>query len=366
MKKYRFLLAVVLLVVTSCKLHVSDNIPEPIVVSTARVESESIDNRHTFISTLSPNYEAIVQPRVSGYLSAKLFDNGMPVKKGQVIFRIDGREQRANLLAAKASLESAKAKAIESKNNYARAVPLAAIDAISQAQLDQYTAQYLASEASVKSAEQTLANAILESEYTTITASINGVISASEAYVGDFVGPGTKFATLTRIQNIDTLCVELAIPMRQYLDYSGRRSFTYNNDSLLSDIALYLADGSHYPLSGSYSYTKSSVADSAGTIILVVTFPNPNYLLKAGQFARVATNIGEAIQRLTLPRQAIQQMQGVNYVWVVRPDSTVEYRKVAIGQTISDRQIVNSGVSKNEIVVINSNAKLSNGQKVKL
>ena len=142
MKVKVILLLVLSISVLSCLQPTKQTIPEPIVVEPATVEAIDIVARQSFISTLSPNYTAIVQPRVAGYLSAKLFKNGMPVKMGQTIFKIDNRRQRADMLAAKASLESAKAQAVEAANNYNRAVPLAAIDAISQAQLDQYTAQY--------------------------------------------------------------------------------------------------------------------------------------------------------------------------------------------------------------------------------
>ncbi len=360
-------LLVVLFVANSCIRPSNQRVPEPIVVEPVEVVVEDIVTRQSFISTLTPNYVAIVQPRVAGYLSAKLFENGMPVKRGQIIFKIENRRQNADMIAARAAFESAKAQAVEAANNYNRAVPLAAIDAISQAQLDQYTAQYRAAQESVRSAEQNLRNAELDVEYTTIKASINGIISTSEAYVGDYVGPGTKFSTLTKIENIDTLCADVAIPISQYLALSGRKAFTYNNKDLLSDIELYLADGTRYPMRGSYSFTKSAVAANEGTIIIVVTFPNPDYRLKSGQFARVKTNIGTSQPKITVPASSINEIQGVNSVWVVDSDSTVHYREVAVGEMLdSGRRVILSGLQPTERVVRNGGAKLSNGQRVKL
>lgn len=356
---------VLALVALSCKEQSNRASGEQMSVETATVVRDSVVAKRVFIATLQPNYAAVIQPRVSGYLSAKMFSNGMPVKRGQVIFRIDDRQQRANMLAAKADFETAKANAIEAQNNYNRAVPLVAIDAISQAQFDQYRAQYEAAKASTASAEQRLKNSELEVEYTTIISPINGVISASEAYVGDFVGPGSKFATLTRIENVDTLCVDIAIPMAQYLELSGRRSFTYDNKNLLSDITLQIADGSVYPYKGSYSYTKSAVADNEGTIVIVVTFPNPNYLLKSGQFARVTANVGGYIEHLTVPSSAVRQIQGVASVWVIAADSVAEYRQV---ETVSNngKAVAVKGLKAGERVALDGNAKLTNGQKVKV
>lgn len=366
MRAYTMFITLFCLSLQSCQNLQRREIPEPIVVSRAAVTSDTIAISESFISSLSPNYIAIVQPRINGFLTAKRFSNGMPVKRGDVIFRIDSRKQSADLLSANANLESAKANAVEAKNNYSRAIPLAEIDAISQAQLDQYTAEYNAAVARVKSAEQSVKNARLELDYTTICASIDGIISSSEAFVGDYVGPGTKFATLTRIENIDTLCAEVAIPVAQYLNITGRKSFTYNNKELLSNIELYLADGTLYPYKGSYSYTKSAVAATEGTIIIVVTFPNPNYLLKSGQFARVKSNLGAPQPMLTVPQSAVNDIQGVQSVWVIKPDSTVEYRPVTLGVSYAGRQVLRSGVKVGESVVSHGGAKLSNGQKVKV
>ena len=336
----------------------------PLKIEVATVQVDTLPERRSFIGTLSSNYEAVVQPRVNGYLIAKLFDNGMPVRRGEAIFRIDPRELQANLLAAEANLASANAKLAESKNNYMRAKPLVEIDAISQAQFDQYRAEYKAAVAAVKSATQALKNARLERGYTNLYASIDGVISASSAHVGDYVGPATKFPTLTVIQNIDTVCVNVAIPMRDYLLFSGQKSLSYDNRDLLSDIRLYLADGQLYPMEGRYNYTKSAVADAMGTIIIVVSFPNPDYLLKTGQFARVETNIGKGGRRLLVPQSAVSQVQNINSVWIVHPDSTVEFRKVTLGATVDDMRIITDGIAQGERVATSGQLKLQNGMKI--
>ena len=108
------------------------------------------------------------------------------------------------------------------------------------------------------------------------------------------------------------------------------------------------------------------MATSEGTIIIVVSFPNPNYLLKSGQFARVKSNIGAPQPMLTVPQSAVSDIQGVHSVWVIKPDSTVEYRPVTLGISYADRQELRSGVVAGESVVSHSGVRLSNGQKVKV
>ena len=349
--------------IISCKPH-AKNDSEPISIEVATVEATKLPYTKSFIASIAANYSATIQPRISGFLLSSSFRNGMPVKRGQLIFTLDDAPQRANLLAAEASLSSAKAKAVEAKRNYERAVPLARIDAISQTQLDQYTAENASAIAAVKSAEQALRNARLDESYTRIYAPISGIISASAATAGDYIGPGTQFSELTTIQNIDTVGVDLAIPMSEYLAISGRKAFSYDNASLLSDIRLQTADGSEYPEKGFYKYTRQSISSEMGTIVLVVGFRNPDYALKAGQFARVTASLGEDRECIVIPQRAVQQIQSISSVWVIRPDSTAEYREVQLGNTAGEWWIVEQGLNKGEVVATTGLQKLRNGEKV--
>jgi len=112
-----------------------------------------------------------------------------------------------------------------------------------QSLFDQYTAQFRAAEAAVQSAEQALRNARINVSYTELRSPIDGTISNTSAHVGDYVGPGTQFTVLTTVSNTDTMTVDVAIPMSQYLRLAGGRTTLYDNEGLLSDIRLTLADG---------------------------------------------------------------------------------------------------------------------------
>lgn len=360
-----FLLLIATFSVT-CTHHKAASESAPLTIEVARVESKRLPYVKEFVAPISANYSATIQPRIAGFLLRSSFRNGMPVAQGDLIFTLDDAPQRANRLAAEAALSSAKAKAVQARRNYERAIPLSRINAISQTQFDQYTAENLAAIAAVKSAEQTLRNARLDEGYTRIYAPIDGIISSSAAVAGDYVGPGTQFATLTTIQNIDTICVDLAIPMSEYLAVSGRKSFSYDNATLLSNIELRVADGSRYSEGGFYKYTRQSIASEMGTIVLVIGFANPNYELKTGQFARVSATMGADRERIVVPQRAVSQVQNITSVWVIRPDSTAEYRKVEMANTIGEEWVVQSGVEVGEMVATTGLQKLRNGAKVTL
>ena len=330
-----------------CGRHKPKPAMPPLQVETARAVTDSIPNRMSFIGYLSSNFDAVIQPRINGFLLSKRFSNGMPVKRGQLLFTIDPDQLSTTMLAAEE-----------------RAVPLAKINAISQAQLDQYTAQYKAAEASVRSAEQTLSSARMNVGYTELRSPIDGIIEHTAAHVGDYVGPGTQFSVLTSISNIDTLTVDVAIPMAEYLRAAGGRGSIYDNEGLLSDIRLTLADGTRYPYGGLYDYTRKDVSSSTGTLVLVVMFPNPDRSLKPGQFARVSANVGPVQPRVIVPQQSVSQAQGVNSVWVVRPDSTAAYRRVVLGDTYGTMWCVDEGLAEGEQVVTAGQQKLRNGMKV--
>ena len=119
------LLAVLL---AGCSRHKPETAMPPLRVGVAEAVTDSVPNRMEFIGYLASNFDAVIQPRVNGYLLTKQFANGMPVKRGQLLFTIDPDQLSTSMLAAEAALQSARAQAIEARNNYDRAVPLARID----------------------------------------------------------------------------------------------------------------------------------------------------------------------------------------------------------------------------------------------
>ena len=348
----------------SCHHHKKEPTAMPaMTIEVATATAEELVMRYDFVTHLKSNYDAIIQPRVNGYLLKKSFSAGMPVRKGDLLFVLDADLLNTTLYAAKAQLAAAEAQEVEARNNYERALPLAKINAISRAQLDQYTSTYASARSSVQSARQSLENARLQVGYANIYSPIDGIIAWSNAHEGDYVGPGTEFSTLTTISNTDTLSAEIAIPTSLYMRYATGRTL-YDNRGLLTDVVLYLANGEEYEHRGVYDYTKQNISSTSGTITLVVDFPNPDQQLKAGEYGRVETGIGGKQRIITIPQQCVNRTQGIESVWVVRADSTVEYRRITTAETLGSRWVVQSGLSEGERVAVTGSQKLRNGAKV--
>lgn len=312
-------------------------------------------------------YDAIIQPRVDGFLTSIDYDGGEKVSKGDKLFTIDPASLSTELYQARASLESARASEILAERNFERALPLADIDAISESDLDQYRARYKAAKANSASAEQALRNAEINMGYTEIFAPISGIASKTQASTGDYVGPTTAISELTTIEYTDTVTVNISIPSAIYLKHlSASDSESYNNANMLSNIELTLSDSTSYPHKGEYLYTKQDSPTASSSVVIVAKFANPTLLLKDGMFARVTCDIGQSRLCTVIPQEAVSQMQGINSVWVVDDNSTANYRVVELAKRQGGMWEVVKGVAPGEKVVTAGGLKLRNGEKVTL
>src|SRR5574344_1651881 len=131
MGSHKLLLALVLgISLYGCKHSKTEGVPTPFQVDVATAVADSIPTTITSVGYLASMYDAVIQPRVNGYLLSIRYKNGMPVKKGSLIFTIDDNLLSTTMLSAEAALESARAQELEAANNYNRAIPLARINAI--------------------------------------------------------------------------------------------------------------------------------------------------------------------------------------------------------------------------------------------
>ncbi len=341
----------------------------PLEVEVYVAAKDTVPNTMRFVGQVYSNYDAVIQPRVSGYLTEINYTKGMPVRKGQLLYKIDPTLIATAVEAARAQVASASAALVEAENNYRRAVPLAAMNAISQSMLDQYQALSLSAQATLRSARSNLVNASSQLGYNVIRSPIDGIIGDTDLALGEYVGVGTNFATLNTVASIDSVRVRLALPVNQYLKVRAADSLTspaYANRALLSNIRLTLSDGSVHTEPGVYQYTEQSVSSSTGTIVLNVVFPNPGHALKPGQYAEVTADVG-APQRLVLvPQRCVVQSQGVDAVWVVGDGNKVSYRKVTLGDTQGSLWVVLDGLAEGERVLTEGGLKVQEGMEVKV
>ena len=340
--------------------------PEP-HIAVVQAHKKELPTRMQFVGQTYSLYDVVIQPRVSGYLLSTHYDQGMPVKKGQLLFKIDPNPMQVEVTRAQAALASAKSQLVEAQNNYNRSVPLARINAISQSALDQATATLASAQANLRSAQAALRSANLDLSYTTIYAPTDGVIGETVGSVGDYVGVGTNNPVLNTISNIDSIYVYISIPTSKYLSIVERDSLDrplYDNMGLLTDVDMVLADGTQYPYKGQYKFTERAVNSQTGAVVIRVLFPNPERSLKPGQYVKVNADVGGGTGTVLVPQRAVMQSQGVNSLYVVGKDSTVQYRAVALGDTYGSEWGILDGVQPGELVLTEGLQKVRSGMKI--
>ena len=365
-----FLLFCALVVgIAGCKENQPGKLPPP-NVQVVEVIQQNIPITEEFVGQTYGLFDISIRARVEGFLERIYFEEGSGVKKGQLLYTIDPQPFEANVSGFISQVAEANTMLVKAQSDLNRIQPLAEIDAVSQSDLDAAVAHRDAAQASVEAAEATLELAQIELGYTEIYSPINGIIGKTEAYPGDFVGRGMGDAVLNEVSRIDTILVNFHIPEEQYLRLV--RPILLGTDSLLLQrlekergLTLILADESVYPYQGEMRFVNRQVNPTTGTILLQASFPNPNLILRPGQFARVKAVVDVIPDGLIIPQRCVQEVQGVYSVYVMTKDNKIEYREIEVGPTFETSYwIIIAGLKPGEKVIYEGLQKAKSGMEV--
>jgi membrane fusion protein, multidrug efflux system len=302
-----------------------------------------------------------INPRVDGLIESLDFKEGRLVTKGQLLYTIDPLPFQAKVNEAEASLAEAQAKLAKAKSDLDMIEPLAKINAVSQRELVAARATYDASTAGIKAAEASLDNAKIELGYCRITAPISGLIGISKVRVGDYVKPG-PMAVLNTISDLGEMRVRFTISEQEYLRIF--REITSENSSLKGagkSIALKLGDGTTYPQTGQLSIVDRQIDPSTGAMTFEASFPNPDKLLRPGQYVKVLVVTDVRKNALLIPQRAVIEMQGISLVYLLGDSSKVAMKIIQTGPTYKDAYIVVDGLSAGDKIAFGGTQLLRNG-----
>ena len=296
---------------------------------------------------------AEVRPQVSGVVQKLLFTEGGEVKAGQPLYQIDPATYKAAYDKALASWQN---DAMVAK----RYQPLAAAHAISQQTYDDAVAAERSAKADVETAKVNL-------DYTRVNAPIAGHISRSLVTAGALVTNGQS-DYLATIQQLDPIYVDVSESVADLLRL--RRAMAQGKlekmDNDTAAVKLQLEDGSAYPLEGKLAFSEVNVSETTGTVVLRAVFPNPHNELLPGMYVQAILPQGVQQQGILLPQEAIMHdTKGQPYVYVVKPDSSVEQRSITTGEMVKGDWLVNSGLKSGEQVIVNGLQSVRSGIKVK-
>jgi membrane fusion protein (multidrug efflux system) len=334
-------------------------------VQVAPVIQKDIPIYHEWIATLDGYVNAVIQPQVSGYLIKQNYREGALVSKNQVLFKIDPRPFQAVLDQAKAQLAQAEAQQGKTQLDVNRDTPLARERAIAQSQLDNDIQANLAAQAQIQADKASIEQAEINLEFTNVRSLVDGVAGIATGQVGNLVGPQT---TLTAVSQLDPIKAYFIVSEQQYLAFVQRNPTQAARERSQSNLQLelILGDGSTYPRKGKFFAADRQVDVQTGTIRLAGLFPNPDNVLRPGQYGRVRFISYIRPGALLVPQKAVTELQGLYQVAVVGSDSKVNTRSVSVGERVGQDWIIDEGVKPGERVVVEGVQKARDGMTVKV
>ena len=332
------------------------------VITVKESESRQTSDRVGEVRSLT---EVQLRPRINAIVLEQHFTDGARVKKGDLLFTLDAREYRAEVASAEAKVASAEANLARARQDVARYAPLLADEAISQQVYDNAVTAERQAAAEVAAQRAGLAQTRLGVEYASVTAPIAGRIGAAKVFPGDFVAAGqTVLATLS---DDDPAYVSFSISESTLLAVEKSfRGLEVPESHPLRRVKLLLADGSEYPQEGIINFIDRALDPTTGTFSLRARFPNPDYRLIPGLFARVRVSGELDKASILIPDRAVQELLGRYYVLVVGEDGNIERRTVVPGERLGNQWRIREGLADGDRVVVEGLQKAREGVEVKV
>jgi membrane fusion protein (multidrug efflux system) len=349
-----------ILAAAACK-EKPDVAPQTTKVQVVTAVPRDVPIYQQWIGTLDGYPNAQIRAQVSGYLMKQDYVEGSVVKKGDLLFEVDPRPFQAAFDQARGKLAQDEAQFGKTQLDVQRYTPLARTQAISQEELDDAVQANLMAEAAIQADKAAVESATLNLEFCRITSPIEGIAGTAQAQIGDLVGPGG--AVLTTVSTIDPMRVYFSISEQSYLAFC--RQFTNAAERAAyrgeMELQLILSDGLAYPLPGKWFFTSRQVDVNTGTLQIAGLFPNPDYILRPGQYALVRAKIETRHGAILLPQRAVSELQGAYQVAIVDAQDKVRLKTVQVGQQMGSDWLIESGLEPNQRVVAEGGQKIKDG-----
>lgn len=358
-------LFILLLLVSSCETQKKPAEERAMPVTVVTVEPKTLPAVFEYVGVAASSHPVEIRARVEGYLEKIAYQEGEPVKAGDLLFQLDPRPFIASLDSAKGLLARYEAELWRAQQAVARFKPLYEQKAASKRDLDNAIADELSSQANVDSSKAQVVQAELNLSYTTIVSPISGVTNRSQYREGALITPGAN-SLLTTVWIVDPIWVYFSVSEGDLLKYrkeEAKKTLRFPKD-MNFDIRLILSDGTVLKSIGKVNFADPSFHESTGTLLIRASFPNSKLLLRPGQFVRAQVLGAVWPSAISVPQQAVQQGQKGLYVFVVDKDDRAEMRSIVPGDWNGDNWIIKSGLNKGEQVVVDGVNKIQPGSKI--
>jgi multidrug efflux system membrane fusion protein len=334
--------------------------PAQLVVADVAQQS-SVPILVTAIGTVQSIATVMIKSRMDGEIAKVNFEEGQEVNEGDVLFTLDDRAVRAQLQQAEANLERDRAQLERNQLEVKRQSELAGRGVASAQKLEDVKTSVAVFEATVRASEATVENARVNLAYTSIRAPIagrTGSVALKRGNVVKAVDTGSAVVPLVTITQLRPIYVAATVPERYLADL--RAAMAAGPVQVVATIP----SQPRAPIAGTLTFIDNQVDVATGTISLKAKFANEDDRLWPGQFVNVTLTLGVQADAVVVPNVAIQVGPNGPYVFVIRPDSTVELRLVKPDRTVDDKTIVAEGIAAGEQVVVDGQLRLGNGTRV--
>nr|WP_207199633.1 efflux RND transporter periplasmic adaptor subunit [Rhodoplanes elegans] len=340
--------------------------PPPPKVSVAKPVQQPVTRFLEATGSTAAVNSADLVARVNGFVQGISYNDGDYVKQGTLLFTIEPEPYKVKVEQAKAAELGAEATLKQQQIVYDRQVDLVAKQASPQSLLDQATAQRDTAQANLDQSKANTMLAVINDGYTRVTAPFDGVVTARQVSLGQYVGANGQPTTLATIVQLEPIWVNFTISetdVQRIRDEMARRGLT-RDDMRKVPIEIATQTETGYPHVGTLDYVAPNVTTSTGTLQARAVLANKDRSLLPGYFVRVRIPIERIPSGLLVPDTAIGSDQGGRYVLVVAADGTVEQRKVVVGPQIGELRVVESGLTADDRIVVAGSLRAVPGQKV--
>ena len=345
--------------VSGCKKPTAAPPPKPPLVQVAKPLQRDVPIIAEVIAQTEATANVEVRARVEATVEKIAFVEGSTVKEGDLLFVLDKKPIEQRLAAAKGDLGQLQATLDRTKQDAERLLPLAARKAVSQMDLDNARSAQKQAEAALESGLAKVKSAELDLGYADVTAPVSGIIGAKQVDVGTLVGKGQP-TVLATISPLDPIWANLELSEVTYLNNAEK----INEQGNQPVFSLILANGKTHPQTGRLAFVDRMVNATTGTLKLRVEFPNPQRIIRPGQFCRVRVLTKTAPGALLIPQRAVQELQGLHNVFVVGADNKVSFKRVQLGRRIGPLWLVESGLSADDTIIVEGLLKARDGAPV--
>lgn len=356
-----WMLSAVLLTACGSKSQQMPEANKDFVVET--VQTTEADLKTSYPATIKGMQDIEIRPKVSGYLTKLLVDEGSTVRKGQALFLIDSEQYRAAVNAAQAQVRVCKANiatqklTVENKRMLFKQSIISSYDLqMAENTLASYEAQLASAQANLQSAQDNL-------RWCTVTSPSNGVVGTIPYRVGSLVSASSA-QPLTTVSNISQMYVYFSMTEKQLLGLTREQGGLQAAINNMPAVSLILADGTQFSESGTVSTVSGVIDQTTGSVQMRATFKNSGNVLRSGGTGSILVPV-HAKDAILVPQKATFDIQNKKFVYVLGTDNTVTAREITVlPQNDGQKFVVTSGLKAGDRMVIEGVNQLKNGMKI--